>query len=159
MSIWTPEIIDHLRRLAGQALGSGAIARELAAMYGIRITRNAVIGKCLRAKIELRRPVKVTRPPRPRSEPRIHFRSPPKLQPLKLAPRCEPIIAEDDQGAPIDGGLTLVELRAGCCRWPFGDPLVPGLRYCGQPIAEGRFYSFCAVHMQRATTKSERQAA
>lgn len=151
MSVWTPEIIEHLRRLAGQAIGSSAIASELAATYGIRVTRSAVIGKCLRAKIELRRPIsiKAARPPRPRKEPHICL---PNSRPLKFAPRCEPIVqTEDEHGGPLGGGLTLIELHSGCCRWPFGDPRMAGLRYCGQPISDGAHLSFCGFHLQRAT--------
>lgn len=155
MSAWTPELIEHLRRLAGQAIGSSAIADELFRAFGVRFTRNAVIGKCLREKIELCRPisVKIVRAPRPRKEPRIRLPNP---RPLKLAPRCEPIVveAEDEQGGPLDGGLTLIELRAGCCRWPFGDPRLSGLRYCGQPIADGAHLSFCGFHLQRARRRA-----
>lgn len=35
------------------------------------------------------------------------------------------------------------------CRWPIGDPKLPGFGFCGQAAEEGR--SYCAAHRQRAT--------
>ena len=53
-SVWhDPERVAKLRDLADQRFSASAIAKVLAKQYRIRLTRNAVIGKCARLGIAL----------------------------------------------------------------------------------------------------------
>lgn len=153
MSIWTIEgAVDELRRLCTiPDFSADDIAASLSKQFAY-VTRSAVIGKCQRLKIALPRAgehkPKTTRPPRetmPRPR-RTRIMRPP----LRLV--CQPVVApaETDDGAPINGGVSFDELSNVCCRWPFGDPRQPGLRYCGQNIQTGTGYKFCTYHLQRA---------
>ena len=53
-----------------------------------------------------------------------------------------------DFETPVMGSVTFMDLRLGHCRWPFGDPKTPGLRFCGA-YTEG---SFCPHHAAMAYT-------
>ena len=55
---------------------------------------------------------------------------------------------------PVMGSVTFMDLRTGHCRWPFGDPKTPGLRFCGA-YAEG---SFCEHHTAMAYVPRRRAA-
>jgi hypothetical protein len=163
MNIWdVPGAVDELKRLCGPDGGypsSSDIAEALTAQYNIRCSRNAVIGKCGRLGLALPRAGYVA----PRSnipQRAARPRRTPRPRPLSFATRgpkfkCEPVIveAEDAEGAPINGGVSFGDLRRESCRWPFGDPLHPDMRYCGEPIMCGYFYSFCGFHLRRGLSE------
>lgn len=53
--------------------------------------------------------------------------------------------------APVQG-KSLSALQPGQCRWPIGDPQLPGFHFCGEPKAgEG---PYCAEHASKASTPS-----
>ena len=43
------------------------------------------------------------------------------------------------------GGLTILTVRRGQCRWPYGDPAHAGFSFCGRPVARG---AFCLDHAE-----------
>lgn len=158
---WNDTRVATLKELCGQPLSASDIASELNRMCNTSFSRNAIIGKALRLGISLPHAgshrlggpqgprATPSRPPRP---PRADRQSASRIRTKVVRFRCEP--AETDEGAPIDGGVTFDALTRDCCRWPFGDPATPGLRYCGQKRQEGVNYWFCAFHLKRAWSRS-----
>lgn len=161
MNVWhRPGAIERLKELCSVVhMSASRIAAELSEEWETPISRNAIIGKCKRLDIPLPGAGRVAQGrPRPAfpGERRPHAQRPLRVYVPRNRPRCEPVdtpAAEDDAGAPIAGGVTLLELGHEDCRWPFGNPLSPGLRFCGQRIEPGRFYSFCAFHLRRGTER------
>ena len=145
-----PELDEQLAALAAKKWSSTQIARELG------ITRNAVIGRCRRRGIKLlsqaghqsiskarvsvaaqpATPISMSmllRPPK-----RSHQRKPP----LAVAPT--PVC---DASTHVD----IMGLERNMCRFPFGDPASPDLRYCGAVKATPGA-SYCERHMKLCYT-------
>lgn len=53
MTVWPDEMLDDLRQLAGERGSAQKIADILTVKYKCNITRNAIIGKCHRKRIQL----------------------------------------------------------------------------------------------------------
>ena len=51
---------------------------------------------------------------------------------------------------------SLLELEAGECRWPVGDPRQDGFHFCGEPAEPGRPY--CTQHCHVAYHKKSEAA-
>ncbi|MFN3625975.1 MAG: GcrA family cell cycle regulator [Hyphomicrobium sp.] len=47
---------------------------------------------------------------------------------------------------------TLATLQPNECRWPIGDPQLPGFHFCGELKEDGQPY--CATHAARASTSA-----
>lgn len=143
---WTDERVALLKEL--WPIGSAAwIANEINARTGARFTRNSIISKAHRAKLEKPKDLpsewqgigKYSRqaaegrknsPPRPR-KPRLGYKRHNGTLPPTLIEQTIP---------PDFLGLTIWEIRDGLCRFPKGDK-APYL-FCGQPALEGS--SYCA---------------
>ena len=160
---WTEQRVEDLTRLWREGHSASRIAIEL----GGGITRNAVIGKISRMKIDRRgtNPTKASS-----AKARAARRTKPKpiaaLRPIKMAPqelpresravvpafRAAPRIDPDD-GVDVTRLVGLVDLTSHSCRWPHGDPMLPGFGFCGKPIAGGRTVAdepYCDQHKRRA---------
>lgn len=134
---WTVEMDETLK--ANRGLHSSA---AIGAMLGV--TRNAVVGRALRLKLERIAP-QGNRHPRLRSgRPRLQ-----NTQPIPDIPRI------DDTQIPFDQRKTLRELTDQTCRWPVGDPCSPEFFFCGAKPLET--YPYCAGHCAVAfESKSQR---
>lgn len=147
---WTPERVETLKSLWAQGLTVTAIACEL----GGGLTRNAIIGKVYRLKLQgrsgpvsnmaqkaaIRRARKAgkrpTLPPLPRNRPA------PDIQPNSVPTRAEAWF-------PLEGStpVALADLERGQCKWPIGDnPIL----FCGC-AAEG---IYCPTHTALAHPRS-----
>lgn len=153
---WTADRVEILKTewLAGRSCSQ--IARTL----GGGITRNAVIGKVHRLKLDLRRqkpaPPRTERPrpdqpPRkvaafnvPRAHKRVKPPLPDALDGITAGSKPMPDIIVDHDIV----GIPLIELTDKTCKWPIGDPLEPGFRFCGHQSEEGKPY--CERHGKRA---------
>jgi GcrA cell cycle regulator len=142
---WTPERVELLKRLAAwNWLSASQIATEL----GGGLTRNAVIGKLNRLKLSIAKP-NTCRNPAPRGERKPRGPRPPRamtaralavvaaraLKALEAAVLLEP---------PATAIRSVLELRAGVCRYPFGDPGHPSFCFCGAGAIKPLPY--CAGH-------------
>ena len=133
-SAWTDDRIARLKTLWHE----GRTAEQIAAELQNGISRSAVLGKVHRLGLS------VGRPERP------SVRKPPVERAPKAAirPPGPPEIGADAPSAPrpsVDlpsGGFSLLSLRSGQCRWPYGDP-GRNLSFCGRPVTRG---AFCAGH-------------
>lgn len=152
--LWTAEREAALRKAVAQKLTGGQITDILNAQFGLRLSRNAVIGKCGRLGIRLAGKSKggaglVTTTGKRNAPPLLAKPAPPR--PLPVAPA--PLTAED-----IAELRTLLTLPGGACRWPLaGEGKMT--QFCGQEQAADDA-PYCAWHMLRAVSKSEiREAA
>jgi len=141
-SPWTPERIEQLRNGVSAGLTCSQIAAE------IGVTRNAVIGKIHRLGLSPGRPAAPARssPPRVRSP-----RHSPQHQFLRLMFAQAPNLAGSEaEPAAVESmrRCSLLDLAAGQCRWPVGDPCAADFAYCGNQAVAG--FSYCAGHARMA---------
>jgi GcrA cell cycle regulator len=144
--MWPTERVERLKQLAaGNTFSGGQIARELG------VTRSAVLGKLKRLGISIAKPMTCRDPrPRKRQAPR------PRHQASKAARDLAVIAARELQAieAALEAAVLLeppatairsvFELRAGVCRYPFGDPRHPDFCFCGADAFQALPY--CAGH-------------
>ena len=105
---WSTDQEDRLRALVLDGLTATRIGAE------IGVTRNAVIGKIDR--LGLRLLGGLGRQPGPQKPRKSRARKPKVTTAVILAP-------------PPDGGIDILALAAGVCRWP--QDTIEGVRYCG----------------------------
>jgi len=137
-SAWTDDRIGRLKTLWLEGRTADQIAREL--QNGI--SRSAVLGKVHRLGLSAGRPgrppVSQTTVPRARIERAI-------AGPVeRAAAGAASVPAERAPDLPT-GGLTILTVRRGQCRWPYGDPAHAGFSFCGRPVARG---AFCVGHAE-----------
>lgn len=145
---WTEERVTALRQL----WLDGHSASQCAARLG-EVTRNAVIGKVHRLGLPGRRTTRSAtgKPPR-RCRPRItvRFPRPPSPPRTPLAP-ARRLAARTDETEPLM--LLFAALQPHQCRWPIGDPRLPGFAFCGR-AARG---SYCEGHSADAINPGGRR--
>jgi GcrA cell cycle regulator len=159
---WTDERVEQLKKLWADGLSASQIAAQLGG-----VSRNAVIGKVHRLKLSGRgkttssqtRSKKVnTAASSQRSgstsshmSGRVINRSvgATALQ-TEYSTDIEPVVTRTvaDVVVPISRKLELVELTERTCKWPVGDPLLPGFNFCGNDVGEGGPY--CTYHSRLA---------
>lgn len=122
---WTDERVALLKEL----WGNGKSASEIADLLG-GITRNAVIGKAHRLQLSGR--------PSP-----IKAKAEGESKPVRKK------VKEEPQGA------TILSLTEQMCRWPIGDPKLPGFKFCGKQTAAN--FPYCLEHAQAAYQQPNRQ--
>jgi hypothetical protein len=139
-NVWADShILSDLMQMAGEKQNTRVIACELSAKYGVRITRNMVIGKARRENIALlsNRMGSLGRP-KPNGKRRsakpdklIHLKDY-SYKPKSSAPPVEPLFV------PF---MDLSSKQCTSVEGTGGDGLAT---YCGHPRAEGS--SFCPSH-------------
>jgi GcrA cell cycle regulator len=150
---WTPERVDLLRKLWADGNSGGEIAQRLG------MTRNAVIGKVHRLKLPARiTVVSVVSKPKSHGAGGLAFRinkarknglSPAEAMAEVLGrPDAIPLPEEPEEGVDVTHLVGLLDLGAGQCKWPHGDPLSETFGFCGSPRVIGKPY--CEEHCRRA---------
>lgn len=157
---WTPARIGMLQEL----WGSGLSAKEIAARLGSGITRNAVIGKAHRLGLSSRpSPIKRTDGKVVGGTSIMKTRS---SAPKAMGLRRDVVVgagsyngarslykdegdvrrgkADGFQARSFKGSQTAQAAQAQQCRWPLGDPLKPGFRFCEHTAIPG--LSYCYDH-------------
>lgn len=162
---WTDERVARLSKLWAEGLSASQIAADLGG-----VTRNAVIGKVHRLGLSGRaKPAgkssagqrRKSVAPRATSTgsaggySRTSARSTRSVgnAALKMEVEIEhETIVEakpaEDVVVPISRKLTLMQLTESTCKWPTGDPTLPGFSFCGQKSAEDKPY--CEYHSKLA---------
>ncbi|RZJ41740.1 MAG: GcrA cell cycle regulator [Brevundimonas sp.] len=143
-SAWTPDRVARLKALWGE----GRSATEIARALGHGISRSAVLGKVYRLGLSAGRPRRFA-PATPRQPPARGRRAGPRVKAADAPPvtPAAPVRRRDERAWDLpSGGLDLLALRRGQCRWPHGDPET-GLSFCGRPVARG---AFCGGHAEVA---------
>jgi GcrA cell cycle regulator len=162
-SRWTDEMHDRLTVLWKDQNSASVISDKLFNEFGVRFTRNAVIGKIHRLGLSgqgavstmARKGESKVRPRKPKSAPiRTSLRI--TAQEAPLSRRAEAVIVDEEieVAIPITGRVTFEELRNCQCRWPHGDPRDENFSYCGDAAVPGKPY--CTAHMAEAYVPVQR---
>lgn len=136
---WTPERTARLVEMwDANRLSASGIAEVLSVCNGAHVSRNGVLGKVHRMKLPHR--IEGRGPRAAIQKPKARKAAPPP------APPPAPVIVV----APVldIARLELTELTDATCKWPVGDPKLPGFGFCGLPVAEGHVY--CPAHHHRS---------
>ena len=132
---WTPEKEKKLRELWKK----GHSASQIASMLG-ETTRNAVIGKAHRLKLEARTVSK-------KSETNANKQTNnfPKAKTQKLGRKARFKALLLDKNFEQENPIKLEELTDKTCRWPTGHPHEEKFYFCGRKPMEK--FSYCKLHM------------
>tara|TARA_B100000470_G_scaffold201510_1_gene173801 strand:- start:58 stop:552 length:495 start_codon:yes stop_codon:yes gene_type:complete len=131
---WTPEKEEKLRQYWKQGHSGSQIARMLG-----NTTRNAVIGKAHRLKLEARTVSK-------RSESKLTEKnnsSEVKTQKLGKKARFKALLL--DKNFEQENPKKLEELTDKTCRWPIGHPHEENFYFCGRKPMEK--FPYCHLHV------------
>jgi uncharacterized protein (UPF0335 family) len=155
---WTPEIDERMRQLAPDHS-----AKQIAEMIGA--SRNAVIGRGRRRKIDLASPATkiqrgpILRIPIRKAAVRIaNVLTPhPAIEPSKIDAHCADLQRKRELAmvAPADdwtpARVAFLDIRDGFCRWPLwtGRPPLAEKFFCGNPSEPGN--SYCEHCRHRGT--------
>lgn len=161
MSDWLPEYDNALRAHFEAGLSAAMAAAQINATFGLRKSRNSVIGRARRERIPMKASQTVLNarmgkksahlPSSPvpilGAAPKFKRGRKPNIQRPDIAIRKansaigNPIAAFVPRPDPRPGAVPLLELVPDGCRYPNGN-FVPYL-FCNQPTSEG---SYCAGH-------------
>ena len=132
---WTPEREEKLRQLWKK----GHTASQIATQLG-NTTRNAVIGKAHRLKLDSRAP---SPPPSPKVN--TENNSTPEVKTQKLGRKASFKALLLDKNFEPENPKKLEELTDKTCRWPIGHPYEENFYFCGrQPMEKFRY---CKLHI------------
>jgi len=136
-TVWTDHLIARFTKLhASDKYSFRAMAEMLSREFGVKLTKNALIGKGRRLDLKPRPRVL---PPRAQRAQQRAKAAPP------IAPEAVPVMRLAWRvalpSAPY-GRITIQQLSRHTCHFPFGDR--PPYFYCGDPTAKGSPY--CPMH-------------
>ena len=133
---WTDEKVNKLKELWGK----GHTASQIAQILG-DTTRNAVIGKAHRLKLEARAPSKQISQNSNQTK-QVRKTS----QPLSRRARFQALLL--DKNFQAEDPKSLEELSDKTCRWPIGHPNEKGFYFCGRTPEEE--FPYCKLHIIHA---------
>ena len=133
---WTPEKEEKLR----QYWKKGHSGSQIASMLGDNTTRNAVIGKAHRLKLEARTSSK-------KSEGKINTEknNSPEVKTQKLGRKARFKALLLDKNFEQENPKKLEELTDETCRWPVGHPHEENFYFCGRKSMEK--FPYCHLHV------------
>jgi GcrA cell cycle regulator len=132
---WTAERIELLKSLFASGFSSRQIALE------IGVSRNAVIGKISRLKLNIGDGTRLAR----KGDPRVRR---PGQQSIMKALRAEAHSAVEGMPIPTGHRCSLLDLTEHTCRWPISNATDVEFWFCGNEPVEGLPY--CAGHARIA---------
>lgn len=159
---WTDDRVARLSKLWAEGLSASQIAADLGG-----VTRNAVIGKVHRLGLSGRAKStnKSASSTRRKAAPRAGGYA--KTTTTRPTPRTVGNTAlkmdmevdldaevevelkpQENVVVPISRRLTLMQLTENTCKWPTGDPTMPGFSFCGHTSADEKPY--CEYHSKIA---------
>lgn len=145
---WLDEHVAVLERLWREGESCSRIAKAL----GGGLSRNAVIGKVHRLGLSGRATtsrMKTTRPRRHPKRPAPRPAGTPFAEFLRRQPQePTPVVQAADDTARVTFAQLDADRPHQHCRWPVGDPRLPGFGFCGcQPVPG---LPYCEQHARRA---------
>ncbi len=178
MSLWDiPNITERAKALYRDGKSAAEIAVIISKEFGVRITRNAVIGKCHRkgwirprdaAAVMTTRQLGQTKQDRIpdhlkvlRKDAQKAKPTPFTYRPVILAPQetPAPVPLNPKAWEPLEGMTAVREVPGfGFCRWPIGDFGEEGFGYCGAKACIGKnkkVSPYCSGHYVRAYKASQ----
>ena len=132
---WTPEREEKLKQLWKKGHSGSQIAR----MLGDGATRNSVLGKAFRLKLQSRVETKKT----PRGN--IEKDNSPEVKTQKLGRKAKFKALLLDKNFEQENPKKLEELTKETCRWPIGHPYEEKFYFCGRKPMEK--FSYCKLHV------------
>ena len=135
---WTPEREEKLKELWKK----GHSASQIALMLG-DATRNAVIGKAHRLKLEARAISKKSTPKVNTVNTESNIKSEVKTQKLGRKARFRALLL--DKSFEQEKPKKLEELTDNTCRWPIGHPSEENFYFCGRKPMEK--FPYCKLHV------------
>ena len=133
---WTPERESKLRELWKKGYTASQIATEIG-----ETTRNAVIGKAHRLKLEGRAVSKKTSSKLPKTK--TETSSSAKPEKLSRKARFKSLLL--DKSFEPENPRKLEELTDETCRWPIGHPYEKSFYFCGRKPLEK--FTYCKLHV------------
>ena len=133
---WTTEREEKLKQLWKK----GHSGSQIANMLGEGATRNSVLGKAFRLKLETRAVTKKTT-----SRTNIATDSPPEIKSQKLVRKAKFKALLLDKNFEQENPKKLEELTNETCRWPIGHPYEEKFYFCGRKSMEKLPY--CKLHV------------
>jgi len=132
---WTPEREEKLRQLWKK----GHTASQIATQLG-NTTRNAVIGKAHRLKLDSRAPSKNT-------SPKVNTvnNSTPEVKTQKLGRKARFKALLLDKNFEQENPKKLEELTDETCKWPIGHPYEEKFYFCGRKPMDK--FPYCKLHV------------
>ena len=133
---WTPEKEEKLKQLWKK----GHSGSQIANMLGDGATRNSVLGKAFRLKLEARAVSK-------KSTPKTHTKrdSFPEIKTQKLGRKAKFKALLLDKNFPPENPKKLEELTDETCRWPVNHPRDKNFYFCGRKPMDK--FPYCKLHV------------
>ena len=155
---WPEAHIETLKALWADERPASEIAEILSAK-GFEVSRNAVLGKVHRLDLSSRKKLPArTRPPQAeinaRARANYHKRNKSRPPAYQATPRVARIYREPPP-APEMLMVSIFDLAPSSCRFPVGDPRLPGFAYCG--VKHTEMGSYCPYHHSLAYQPLESQ--
>ena len=133
---WSKDREDRLRLLWGKGNSGSQIARIL----GDGATRNSVLGKAFRLKLESRVVTKRTI-----SRTNTETNNAPEIKSQKLGRKARFRALLLDKNFPQENPKKLEELTNETCRWPIGHPFEEKFYFCGRQVLIK--FPYCKLHV------------
>lgn len=152
---WPPEAVDRLQEYWRRGLSASQCARAINEEFRIHLSRNAVIGKAHRLGLAKRG--RNDTPQRAEETHQVKKQVRAKARQIAKTRIKQKAVALESE--PPANAVALIELMPHHCRWPFGDPRLPGFRFCGARRAD--HLPYCIIHARlayRPATQEERAA-
>lgn len=152
MSVWVdhPHLVQHLIDVQK----TGASCSQIALALGHGISRNSVVAKIFRLRLEGVEIPTINPSIMSRKKPVGGFTLPQRMGDTVSQPkiRTEPFIAKVDLTAPVPlidefgARITVINAKKSHCRYVHGDISTKDFHYCGNLVVRK---SFCAYHAER----------
>jgi len=141
---WTPEREEKLKQLWKKGHSGSQIARLL----GDGATRNSVLGKSFRLKLQSR---VVTKKTTPRTN--TEKDNSPEIKAQKLGRKEKFKALLISKNFPPEQPTILEDLNQDTCRYPLGEKLEPAKFFCGRKPVDK--YPYCELHMLYSFSKKD----
>ena len=141
---WTPEREEKLKQLWKKGHSGSQIARFL----GDGATRNSVLGKSFRLKLQSRVVTKKTTP-----STNTEKDNSPEIKAQKLGRKEKFKALLISKNFPPEQPTILEDLNQDTCRYPLGEKLEPAKFFCGRKPVDK--YPYCELHMLYSFSKKD----
>ena len=133
---WTAEREEKLKQLWKK----GHSGSQIAQMLGEGATRNSVLGKAFRLKLETRAVSKKTT-----SRTNTETGNAPEIKFQKLGRKAKFKALLLDKNFESENPTKLENLTEDHCRWPLGEKMEPATLFCGRKPMEN--FPYCQLHL------------
>lgn len=156
---WTEKMDARLLELRLGGSPARIIADQISSEFGVELSKNSIIGRSCRLREnnpdifpKLKNSPKRTENPKRRPRGVNVLR---RVERTHREPKPMPAPALTAEQIPMEQRRTLMSLRPGECRWPFGDPGTEGFFFCGAPQMPHACFEYCPAHFHEAIKHEE----